>query len=385
MKAMVIGLTFLLFSTSIGLAQNSANKLAKVSDQFQKYQLKETNVPEKWEDGIRTTGGKGTYEWWYFDTHLADGSTMVIVFYTKNFIKIDKALLPSLTINIDKADGTKINRAIEFDPANFSASKDSCNVQIGKNYFRGNLKTYDIHFEDTTLNLDVHIDRTTESWRPKTGHMVFGPDEKRYFAWVVSVPQGIAQVNYTHQGITTTSKGSCYHDHNWGNVGMTELFNHWYWSRAEIGPYNVIASEMISEREFNNDNIVVFNVSKNGKTIADNGDFVKMFQTYGKLDPLLKKDVSNDLVFIYNNPTDSCRYEYYLTKQKELVNADLLMMAVGKGVKYHLAKCLTGFDGGYFRFGGVAEIKVYKNDRMIENYTSNTAVWELMYFGKPHQ
>jgi hypothetical protein len=46
-----------------------------------------------------------------------------------------------------------------------------------------------------------------------------------------------------------------------------ELFNHWYWSRAEIGPYNVIASEMIAEKEFNNESTIVFNVSKTGKQL----------------------------------------------------------------------------------------------------------------------
>jgi hypothetical protein len=36
-----------------------------------------------------------------------------------------------------------------------------------------------------------------------------------------------------------------------------ELFNHWYWSRAEIGPYNVIASEMIAEKKNNESTIVL--------------------------------------------------------------------------------------------------------------------------------
>jgi predicted secreted hydrolase len=35
----------------------------------------ESNTPEKWEDGIRTSGEKGTYEWWYFDAHLDDGDS----------------------------------------------------------------------------------------------------------------------------------------------------------------------------------------------------------------------------------------------------------------------------------------------------------------------
>jgi hypothetical protein len=46
-----------------------------------------------------------------------------------------------------------------------------------------------------------------------------------------------------------------------------ELFNHWYWSRAEIGPYNVIASEMIAEKEFNNESTIVLTSQKTGKQL----------------------------------------------------------------------------------------------------------------------
>jgi hypothetical protein len=37
-----------------------------------------------WEDGARTDNRRGTYEWWYFDSHLDDGSSRVVVFMNKD-------------------------------------------------------------------------------------------------------------------------------------------------------------------------------------------------------------------------------------------------------------------------------------------------------------
>lgn len=31
------------------------------------------NMVELWEDGLRTAAADGTFEWWYFDAHLATG------------------------------------------------------------------------------------------------------------------------------------------------------------------------------------------------------------------------------------------------------------------------------------------------------------------------
>src|SRR5262245_34315101 len=36
-----------------------------------------------WEDGLRTAAADGTFEWWYFDAHLDDGSTITVEFHTK--------------------------------------------------------------------------------------------------------------------------------------------------------------------------------------------------------------------------------------------------------------------------------------------------------------
>jgi hypothetical protein len=37
----------------------------------------------EFEDGQRIGTEKGHYEWWYFDAHLDNGATVVVVFYTK--------------------------------------------------------------------------------------------------------------------------------------------------------------------------------------------------------------------------------------------------------------------------------------------------------------
>src|SRR5438552_2500916 len=62
------------------------------------------------EDGLRTDGGPGSYEWWYFDAHLGDGAKLVVVFFTKDFTAIDKPLAPMIRIDLTLPDGTTMEK-----------------------------------------------------------------------------------------------------------------------------------------------------------------------------------------------------------------------------------------------------------------------------------
>ena len=42
-----------------------------------------------WEDGSRVDGSRGSYEWWYYDSHYPDGTVLVLVFYSKMPIAVD--------------------------------------------------------------------------------------------------------------------------------------------------------------------------------------------------------------------------------------------------------------------------------------------------------
>ncbi len=40
---------------------------------YQKLGMTKTHI-EAWEDAMRTSGGRNTFEWWYFDAMLSDSS-----------------------------------------------------------------------------------------------------------------------------------------------------------------------------------------------------------------------------------------------------------------------------------------------------------------------
>src|SRR5690242_10125684 len=153
-----------------------------------------------WEDGMRTDGSKGTYEWWYFDTHLDDGSKLVIEFRAKAIIDVDKPLAPNVAFVFDRPDGAHIEKLVYLPVSAFSASKESCDVRMGANTFQGDLHTYRIHVEIEDVQADVTLTGTVPAWRPEAGCLFFGAQAEHYFAWLPSVPQGAVSAVITSGG-----------------------------------------------------------------------------------------------------------------------------------------------------------------------------------------
>src|SRR6266849_6045019 len=98
----------------------------------------------EFEDGQRIGTEKGRYEWWYFDAHLDDGATVVVVFYTKPNVSPNGPLAPRITINLTLPDGRTFVKFLDTKAELFSASKSGCDVRIGSNRFVGDLNRYHI-------------------------------------------------------------------------------------------------------------------------------------------------------------------------------------------------------------------------------------------------
>lgn len=277
-------------------------------------------APELWEDGIRTSGLKGEYEWWYFDAKLEDGSSLVIVFFTTPMVNNADHFAPYVTFSLTKPDGTEIKD--QFDPQkdDFHFAKDHCCAQIGKCLFEGDLRDYTIHYESDRVVADVKLHGNVPAWRTGTGHIYFG--EKDYFAWIPAVPEGDVEVTITSDGKTDSLTGTGYHDHNWGNTAMFNLMHHWYWGRCKVGDYQIISSYITAGKKYRYEHFPVFMLAKNGKIISDNSVIPQYEETDLCYDAVTGKHYYKKLVYDYEDCENRIRITY---QAEDLLEQDIMI------------------------------------------------------------
>lgn len=357
--------------------------ISKAPEDFKRLGMKIGNQPEVWEDGFRTNGERGSYEWWYFDAHLDNGATVVVTFFPKPIAPLSKPLTPHIDFEYDHPDGTSYKQQIFFEPEAFSASKERCDVTMAHNYFRGDLKNYEIYIKDENIELNLTFKAEQESWRADTGHQFFSEDKKTFGAWLVAVPRGHVDAKITYQGKDHSSQGSCYHDHNWGTVDMLAVRNHWYWARAEMGPYTVVLADMVGEKAFNYASTVNFYIGKDGKTIADDRDKVETYRSNPVIQEDFEKPVSDKLKFIYGTSKDERQYVFTFRKDHNITALDVLAKSIHNKFMLQMAKWYLGKESAYYRMIGEVTMEVFEKGKLIEEYTSDKAIWECMYFGNP--
>jgi len=227
--------------------------------------------PEAWEDGLRVDPKPGNFEWWYFEGHLEDGSAVVVTFFTKSLLDRGSRLKPGVSITITRPDGQKLTAVRPIEPAEFSASKEHCYVRAGDSYVRGDLAHYELHARAGDLSVYLNMNATVPAWRPGAGKNYYDEALTRYFAWLPAIPFGEVEGHLTYDGKLHAVKGSCYHDHNWGNVGLNDVLSHWYWGRAHLGEYTLIFAEMHATPRYGQQRIPVLMLAKGDQVLVEDG------------------------------------------------------------------------------------------------------------------
>jgi len=336
-------------------------------------------IVEPWEDGMRTDGSRGTYEWWYFDSRYPDGAILVIFFFSKSPIQVNGPIKPTATMELTLPDGRKFSEEVYASVEESSYAKDRCCITIGDCHMEGDLQEYSIRFRGKTMSADVQLKNTVPAWRSQCGPILFGDREEYYFNWLPATPEGKAVADVTWEEGSCHLEGSGYHDHNWGNISMLKLMHHWYWGRAKIGDYKVISSWITAEKQYGYKEFDVFMLAKGSRILGDNANHtLKFLPAEPYTDVHTGKPVYGKVVYEYETPEGEL-YRITYSRRSDISRqnfADLLPAPI------RLAARLVGFEGSYLRFEGSATIERLENGTAVERVTEDSAVWELMYFGK---
>ncbi len=337
----------------------------------------EVGLTEKiqiFEDGIHTEAKSGSYEWWYFDSKYEDGSSLVIIFYTKPVTSFAKAFKPFVTLNYISPKGKDI-RTI-FKSKNYSFSKERCDVRIGDCYIKGDLSHYDIYFKNDEVECKLTLDASVPSWRPNSGKILFG--KKDYFAWLPSVPEGKVNGKLRTKDETIELCGTGYHDHNWGNKLMILLMNDWYWGRAKIGDYVVVSSYIYANKKDGYKATPIFMLAKNGEILTGDASQYLIYEEKDFIkDSYTKRYVARTLLYEYNDKENDVHYRVIYKKGDEEVERQVMTDIVGRPLAAMFY--LLGFRGSYHRMSGTAIIEKIVGDEIIERIEA-PAMWEQMCF-----
>lgn len=331
-----------------------------------------TETVRPWEDGLRAEPVRGTFEWWYFDAHFDDGMTAVIVFATKPIIHPGAPLTPNLSLTITRPDGRK---TAEFDlppAAEFSASKEACDVRLGASWVRWSEEdsrwTYRLHAETRTMAADLTFRGLVPPWRPGAGKSYFG-DLKRYFAWLPAIPYGLVEGTLTYDGQPRAVRGSGYHDHNWGNVALPSVMDHWTWGRAHIGEYTLIFVEQVALKRYGSARIPVFLLAKGSHILADDARFLTMTarrfirHAEGRAYP-------QELDFTWARGGEQVRLAL---REPRLIEATSLLRALPPWLR-HLARFVA--NPYYFRFHATLNLEIGLEG--LQESLAGPALYEMM-------
>lgn len=274
---------------------------------------------------MRTSGGRGTCEWWYFDAEYSDGTRVVTIFFTKRAFSVRGFAWPMVVININTPGGKQIIKvSMDAWRKKIEASKEQCDVTIGPNTCRYCDGNYLVHYEDGDIKYDCTMKPGMLMWRPGTGHWSFEHESKSdYFAWFVSQPSAELEATLTIGGETARLKGSGYHDHNWYELRIGKTLNHWYWCRARVGPYTAICCDLISQKKYGYRRLPVFMLAKDGVIISDNEEKITVERAGTEYHPGSRKFIDNNLIFTYG-ADDGTNYKIEFIRKGDLWAAAVL-------------------------------------------------------------
>jgi hypothetical protein len=308
--------------------------------------------------------GGENYEWWYMDASFDNGYSFVTAWHFMN-AKISGILMPVRAIQFSVYDpqGKKMAATPAFMADKCNASKTSCDVTMGNNNLKGNYPRYDVEFHEGNMGCKLTFANLTQGYRNlPDGITYFSREPERYMGWAVAQPKAKVTGILIVDGKEIPVTGLGYHDHNWGNTMLNDIYSFWHWGRIMSGDYTFIYTVGESSKITGNKPVTGL-ITFKGHDLVDLSDKLNADFNDLALDKLTGINYPQAMVMRVESPNVKGTVT---NNVKKLVESELL-----PGMK-------EGAGNGYLRFLSDCDIKLdVKGEKIV---TDAPLIHEFIHF-----
>jgi predicted secreted hydrolase len=180
----------------------------------------------------------------------------------------------------------------------------------------------------------------------------------------------------TYDGLVRKVKGTGYHDHNWGNVGLNDVMDHWYWGRAHVSNYTLIYVEQIASKTYGFTRMPVFMLAKGNEILVGDSEPLRM-QARDFVRHPSGRGYPCEVDFQWASENESVQLRL---RQPKIIEATSLLLLLPKWRQW-IARLFS--NPYYFRFN--AELELDINLKNIKAKERGPALYEIMILqGKKH-
>lgn len=195
------------------------------------------------EDGAHWLSDDEFFEWWYFDAHFDNGYQLVVVLHTALFNVTSRPAV--IAIHLYGPDGWKAVEVAAFRPWEVRGIMGRCDVRMGSSRVWDAGDRYIVHLEQGRIRARLEYHREVAGSKIGTGILFADQVSGRSFHWVIPLPRASISGWLWVDGKRVAVKGTGYHDHNWGNLDIGEVFQRWVWGRVVADEYTLVFGELL--------------------------------------------------------------------------------------------------------------------------------------------
>lgn len=191
------------------------------------------------DDGLHPYDNPDYFEWWYLDARFDNGYSCVLTWHWRN--EFLKPHVPTIQIFIYTPEGKRYVGLDAIDPKECTASEKYCDVRMGSSFLRQEGNVYVMAMRSRNVGCELKFEGTIPGWKYGEGML---PVEGKNIveAWVIPCPRAKVEGKLFIKDKEIPVKGDGYHDHNWGNTDLYDIFHGWYWGRLNDPKYTIIFS-----------------------------------------------------------------------------------------------------------------------------------------------